>query len=72
MDKQDEMVAGYMKGFGGLTAELPACHESKSSAWKHGWNNGRDDRLGSPRDRADVLRRRADMILDSGVDAGLT
>lgn len=64
MDREQEMVDGYMKGFGGLTDTLPACYEAKSAAWKHGWNNGRDDRLGKPRDPASVLRRRADMILD--------
>lgn len=69
-DRQQEVVDGYMKGIGGLSETLPECYDKKSAAWKHGWRNGRDDRLGRPRECASVLRRRADMVLT--VDATVT
>jgi hypothetical protein len=33
--------------------------------YNHGWKNGRDDRIGKPRDGASVLRARADLIINS-------
>ena len=62
MSDLDEMVRGYMAGFCSGAMELPACHEKRSAAFRHGWLNGRDDRIGKPRAKADVLRRRAAMI----------
>jgi hypothetical protein len=62
MSAEDEMVQGYMAGFGALVDRLPKHHEGKSAAWRHGWHNGRDDRLGKPREVAMVLRHRADLI----------
>lgn len=53
------MVQGYMHGKDGLAPK------QSGACYMHGYNNGRDDRHGTPRDRADVLRRRADMILSS-------
>lgn len=57
------MVCGYLAGYDSGSAELPECYKDKSAAFKHGWLNGRDDRLGQPHEKASVLRRRADMIL---------
>lgn len=51
-----EMVQGYMRG----RKNLPM--ERGNAAYKHGWLNGQDDYLGRPRDRANVLIRRANMI----------
>ncbi len=61
--KIDEMVAGYIRGFDRPADDMPDCYSTKSTAWKHGWLNGRDDAHGKPRERAGVLRARADMII---------
>lgn len=58
-----EMVRGYLAGFNSGELDIPACHDMQSVAFRHGWMNGRDDRTGSPRDRAQVLRARAELIL---------
>ncbi|MFC0708968.1 hypothetical protein [Azorhizophilus paspali] len=55
-----EMVQGYMRGHDGLPAEC------RGAAYMHGYRNGVADRTGVLGDRADVLRRRADMILGGG------
>jgi len=56
------MVRGYFAGRDSASNTLPDCHKNESPAFKHGWLNGRDDRIGKPRDVASVLRRCADMI----------
>lgn len=55
-DADWEMVQGYMRGSRGLFPE------SKSTAYMHGYRNGEADRRGIPHERAEVLRRRANMI----------
>lgn len=65
MSKLDEMVEGYMRGIGWNLGYPPLWLDSKSTAYKHGFQNGQDDLLGNPRERADVLRRRAEMIIGS-------
>lgn len=50
------MVQGYMRG----RDQLPP--QSKSVAYMHGYRNGVADRTGQPHERAEVLRRRAEMI----------
>jgi hypothetical protein len=60
----DEMTTGYLDGYKSHHIEMPEFIKLKSPAYKHGWLNGRDDRLGKPRERASVLRRRAEMILN--------
>lgn len=67
MKSDSEMVKGYIAGF---TSHLKAppliCNWSVS--YKHGWLNGRDDRLGKPRSSASILRKRADLILNNVKD----
>jgi hypothetical protein len=63
MSTIDEMIRGYMDGLSSGAQEYPECHKRRSQAYRHGWLNGMDDRKGQPRDRAEVLRRRAAMIL---------
>ena len=58
---ESEMIQGYFDGMKSSRKELPDFNFS--AAYKHGWMNGRDDRMKKPRDRAEVLRRRAEMIL---------
>jgi hypothetical protein len=60
---EDQMVQGYLCGYNGADGALPACYAKRSPAFKHGWNNGRDDRLGKPSEKAAVLRARSGMIL---------
>lgn len=57
-----EMVEGYLAGLESGAPHLPECHLSRSPAFRHGWLNGRDDRVGKPRESAHVLRARATMI----------
>lgn len=61
--KEQEMMAGYIDGLDSGSNELPDCHRFKSAAYRHGWLNGRDDRVHKPRDKASVLRARAGMII---------
>lgn len=58
----DEMVRGYLAGLDSPSPELPDCLLRETAAFKHGWLNGRDDRIGKPREVCAVLRRRAGMI----------
>lgn len=62
-NRLDEMVRGYLKGLESGSLTLPDCYKNESSAFRHGWMNGRDDRVGCPRERAAALRARANMIL---------
>lgn len=62
MTSQEDMVIGYLAGLASGSPILPVCHYSQSAAFKHGWLNGRDDRISKPHETADVLRRRAHMI----------
>ncbi|ETD48213.1 hypothetical protein X922_16380 [Pseudomonas aeruginosa VRFPA08] len=55
-DADWEMVKGYMAGRDGLRAER------STAAYMHGYRNGVSDRTGVPHERAEVLRRRAEMI----------
>ena len=47
---------GYMAGKDGLRAKR------STAAYMHGYRNGVSDRTGVPHERAEVLRRRAEMI----------
>lgn len=58
----NEMTQGYLDGRDDHRADLPK-NTNYSPAYVHGWLNGRDDRIGKPRDTAAVLRARAEMIL---------
>lgn len=61
--KLDEMIEGYMAGIDWLSISEPSWLAGHSVAYIHGFKNGMDDRQGKPREKADVLRRRAAMIL---------
>jgi len=51
-----ELVDGYRTGFSDDREKLPAQH-NYSPLYVFGWLNGRDDRIGKPRDTAENLRR---------------
>lgn len=55
-DADWEMVKGYMDGRDGLRAKR------STAAYMHGYRNGVSDRTGVLGERAEVLRRRAEMI----------
>lgn len=61
--KLDEMVEGYSLGLEWNLGYDPHWLDGKSPAFKHGFQNGRDDCAGLPRERADVLLHRARMII---------
>lgn len=46
---QVEMTEGYIDGWGDDRPELPESLANRSASYRHGWLNGRDDRLGTPR-----------------------
>lgn len=52
---EDEMTEGYMDGLKARADELDA-GSNRSESYRHGWRNGRDDRLGRPRATAGELR----------------
>lgn len=54
----DETVEGYFDGIRSDLHELPE-GSNRSESYKHGWRNGRDDRLARPRATAAELRQRA-------------
>jgi hypothetical protein len=57
----EEVVEGYFDGRKSDLDDLPK-GSNRSDGYKHGWRNGRDDRKGSPRSSADVLRQEASDI----------
>lgn len=55
-DADWEMVQGYMRGKDCLPPQR------RNPAYRHGYRNGMSDASGILHERADVLRRRANMI----------
>jgi ribosome modulation factor len=60
---EDDMVEGYRDGLDDDRAECPASMSNRSHSYRHGWLNGRDDRLRKPRASAAELRILADLAL---------
>ena len=65
MGMLDDLVGGYRKGFKSCTLELPDCYQNYPAAFKYGWLNGRDDRIGRPRASYKVLMARYKIIEDN-------
>ena len=55
--QNDEVLEGYLDGFSDDRLELPDSLANRSDLYRHGWENGRDDRLGQPRMPAAENRR---------------
>lgn len=55
-----DMVEGYLDGFRATEADFPDRLANRGESYRHGWLNGRDDRLGSPRSSAADLSEKAD------------
>lgn len=53
---EGEMTEGYLDGRTDDREELPPSLSNRSASYRHGWLNGRDDRLGTPRAPAWRLR----------------
>ena len=56
----DEMVQGFLDGYD-LTAAEPSAN--RSASYRHGFENGRDDRQGKPRDSTENLIRQAERAM---------
>ena len=61
-DVQRELLHGYMDGFDKDAIEP---NDNRTEAYRFGWLNGRDDRIGEPRDTAKNLREELQSIFDS-------
>jgi hypothetical protein len=59
----DDMVEGYGDGFRDDRTEMPKSFANRSLSYRHGWLNGRDDRLNKPRATAVDLRVLADLAM---------
>lgn len=57
MTNLDDMTQGYLDGFRDDRLAEPPSLGNRSHSYCHGWRNGRDDRIGQPRDTAANLRR---------------
>lgn len=55
-DCDTEMLQGYWSGLNGETEP----GNNRSHSFRHGWQNGRDDRAKSPRAAASYIREEAD------------
>ena len=60
-----DMVEGYIDGMRDHRLEFPDSLSNRGAAYRHGWLNGRDDRIRNPRAGAVELRRAADEAMDS-------
>jgi hypothetical protein len=58
----DEMVEGYRNGF---DPSSPEPSDNRSSSYRHGFANGRDDRCKRPRETAAELRRLASIAMET-------
>lgn len=61
MPANDEMVEGYLDGF---NPENPQPSENRSESYRHGFANGRADKMGKSRGLSyEELSRRADRAM---------
>lgn len=56
----DEMVRGYQDGLRGIS-----CHIVPSASYMHGYQNGRDDRLNTPRATVVDLKVAAERAIEA-------
>lgn len=59
----EDLIEGYRDGLGDEHESFPVL-SNRSNAYRHGWLNGRDDRLGRPRASAAELRAEAKSIAE--------
>lgn len=58
---EQELLDGYFDGKAD-ERDHPPEQSNRTEAYRHGWLNGRDDRVHRPRASAAELRRQCDMI----------
>lgn len=63
----DDMLEGYRDGLADGRAEMPKSFSNRSLSYRHGWLNGRDDRMKKPRASAAEIRRQG--TLAAALDA---
>lgn len=61
--RERDMMTGYMDGFRDTRSHRPHGPTNHSEAYCFGWDNGRDDRMKSPRAPAETLHAEAELIL---------
>lgn len=60
----DDMVEGFIDGSKASETEFPERLSNRGAAYRHGWLNGRDDRIRSPRSGAGHLRELARQAME--------
>jgi hypothetical protein len=60
----DEMLEGYRDGFNDDRPEFPESLSNRGASYRHGWLNGRDDRVGKCRSTAPHLRELAQQAIE--------
>lgn len=68
MSANDDMIQGYNDGF---DRDAVSPGPNRSASYVHGWKNGRDDRLGTPRATAAELRAKGDEAMRLDALAGI-
>ena len=64
MSGDDDMLEGYLDGFRDDRVDFPESLSNRGAAYRHGWLNGRDDRLRKPRAPAETLREESAEALE--------
>lgn len=63
----DEIIEGYFDGLGDDRIELPTSLENRTASYRHGWLNGRDDRIGRSRGKAKVIRNELNVAVTADI-----
>lgn len=58
----DDMIEGYRDGLSDDRVDYPST-SNRSASYRHGWLNGRDDRLSKPRDFVFNIRADAETAI---------
>ena len=66
--QNDDILLGYLDGYSDDRDEYPDTLKNRSDLYRHGWENGRDDRLGRPRSTAQSIRYALSLLVDEDRD----
>jgi hypothetical protein len=66
--QNDDILEGYLDGYSSARLEYPDSLANRSELYRHGWENGRDDRIGIPRSTAANIRYGLFMLADADRD----
>lgn len=61
--QERDMMEGYFDGLEDARPDMPGRATNRSQSYRHGWLNGRDDRIHQPRASAQTLREEADCAI---------